>query len=76
MGRVDAGITSYNEALHDFAGTLERLALLLGGSTVDGALAAITPAGVVVAIAIVLVIRPVAGMAAWSARTTTTGPVA
>ena len=57
----------YHEALHDFAETLERLAsvvflLLLGGSAVDGALVALTPVGVVVALAIVLVVRPVAGL--------------
>jgi len=57
----------YHEALHDFAETLERLAsivflLLLGGSAVDGALAALTPAGIAAAIIIVLIIRPVAGM--------------
>jgi NhaP-type Na+/H+ or K+/H+ antiporter len=57
----------YHQALHDFAETLERLAsivflLLLGGSAVDGALSALTPAGFVVAIVIVLVVRPVAGM--------------
>jgi NhaP-type Na+/H+ or K+/H+ antiporter len=57
----------YHEALHDFAETLERLAsvvflLLLGGSTVDGALGALTPAGVVVGLIIVLVVRPVAGL--------------
>ncbi|MBA3604916.1 MAG: cation:proton antiporter [Acidimicrobiia bacterium] len=56
----------YHEALHDFAETLERLAsvvflLLLGGSAVDGALAALTPGGVAVALAIVLVVRPLAG---------------
>lgn len=56
----------YHEALHDFAETLERLAsvvflLLLGGSAVDGALAALTPAGVAVGLAIVVVIRPAAG---------------
>lgn len=57
----------YHEALHDFAETLERLAsivflLLIGGSAVDGVLSAVTPGGVAVAIAIVLVVRPVAGM--------------
>ncbi len=57
----------YHESLHDFAETLERLAsvvflLLLGGSVVDGALIALTPAGIVVAIAIVMVVRPLAGM--------------
>ncbi|MDQ3469364.1 MAG: cation:proton antiporter [Actinomycetota bacterium] len=56
----------YHEALHDFAETLERLAsvvflLLLGGSAVDGALAALTPGGVAVALLIVLVVRPLAG---------------
>ena len=57
----------YHQALHEFAETLERLAsivflLLLGGSTVDGALGALTPAGVAVAIVIVVVVRPAAGM--------------
>lgn len=57
----------YHEALHDFAETLERLAsvvflLLLGGSVVDGALAALTPAGAAVALAIVVVVRPLTGM--------------
>jgi NhaP-type Na+/H+ or K+/H+ antiporter len=57
----------YHEALHDFAETLERLAsvvflLLLGGSAVDGALGALTPAGVVVALAIVFLVRPAAGL--------------
>ena len=57
----------YHQDLHDFSETLERLAsvvvlLLLGGSAVDGALAALTPVGVVVALAIVLLIRPVAGL--------------
>jgi NhaP-type Na+/H+ or K+/H+ antiporter len=57
----------YHEALHDFAETLERMAsivflLLLGGAAVDGALGALTPAGVVVAIVIVGLIRPAAGL--------------
>ncbi len=57
----------YHEVLHDFAETLERLAsvvflLLLGGSVVDGALVALSPAGVVVAVAVVLLVRPVAGL--------------
>ena len=57
----------YHEALHDFAETLERLAsvaflLLLGGSAVDGALAALTPAGIAAGLGIVLVIRPAAGL--------------
>jgi NhaP-type Na+/H+ or K+/H+ antiporter len=57
----------YHEALHDFAETLERLAsivflLLLGGSAVDGALDALSVSSVLVAIAIVLVVRPLAGM--------------
>lgn len=57
----------YHEALHDFAETLERLAsvvflLLLGGSLVDGALAALTPAVVAVALAVVLIVRPIAGL--------------
>lgn len=57
----------YHEALHDFAETLERLAsvvflLLLGGSAVDGALSALTLEGAVVGVAIVLVVRPLAGI--------------
>ena len=57
----------YHEALHDFAETLERLAsvvflLLLGGSAVDGALVALTPAGVAVGLTIVFIIRPAAGL--------------
>jgi NhaP-type Na+/H+ or K+/H+ antiporter len=36
--------------------------LLLGGSAVDGALAALTPAGVAVGLGIVFVIRPAAGL--------------
>ncbi len=56
----------YHEVLHDFAETLERLAsvvflLLLGGAAVDGALGALTPAGVAVAVAAVVVVRPLAG---------------
>ena len=57
----------YHEELHSFAETLERLAsvvflLLLGGSAVDGALNALTPAGVAIAIVVVLVVRPLAGI--------------
>lgn len=56
----------YHQVLHDFAETLERLAsilflLLLGGAAVDGALAALTPAGMGLAVAIVLLVRPIAG---------------
>ena len=56
----------YHEVLHDFAETLERLAgivflLLLGGAAVDGALGALTPAGVAVAVAAIVVVRPLAG---------------
>ncbi|MCB1015982.1 MAG: cation:proton antiporter [Acidimicrobiales bacterium] len=56
----------YHGVLHDFAETLERLAsivflLLLGGSAVDGALAAISPAGVAVALGAILLVRPAAG---------------
>ena len=56
----------YHERLHEFAETLERLAsvlflLLLGGAAVDGALSALTPAGFGVALAVVFVVRPLAG---------------
>jgi NhaP-type Na+/H+ or K+/H+ antiporter len=57
----------YQQILHDFAQTTERFAsilflLLLGGAIVDGALGALTPAGALVAFAIVLVVRPAAGL--------------
>jgi NhaP-type Na+/H+ or K+/H+ antiporter len=57
----------YHQILHSFSDTTEHLAsivflLLLGGAVVDGGLSALTPAGVVVALALVLVIRPVAGL--------------
>jgi NhaP-type Na+/H+ or K+/H+ antiporter len=56
----------YHQVLHDFAETLERLAsilflLLLGGAAVDGALSALTPAGMALAVAIVMLVRPIAG---------------
>jgi NhaP-type Na+/H+ or K+/H+ antiporter len=56
----------YHATLHDFADALERIAslvflLLLGGAAVGGALDALTVPGAVVAFAIVLVVRPVAG---------------
>jgi NhaP-type Na+/H+ or K+/H+ antiporter len=56
----------YQQVLHDYAETTERLAsvlflLLLGGAVVDGALSALTWGGVVVAVLLVFVIRPVAG---------------
>ncbi len=57
----------YHQRLHEFAETLERLAsvlflLLLGGAAVDGALSALTPAGFALALAIVLVVRPITGL--------------
>ncbi|HSJ92160.1 MAG TPA: cation:proton antiporter [Ilumatobacter sp.] len=56
----------YHALLHDFAETLERLAsvlflLLLGGAVVDGALRALDVTAVVVAVVIVLLVRPVTG---------------
>lgn len=56
----------YHGVLHDFADTLERIAsllflLLLGGAAVDGALAGLTVPGAVVGLAIVFVVRPLAG---------------
>jgi NhaP-type Na+/H+ or K+/H+ antiporter len=56
----------YHQVLHDAAETLERLAsvvflLLLGGSVMDGALADLTWQGVAAAVAIVAVVRPLAG---------------
>jgi sodium/hydrogen antiporter len=56
----------YQQVLHDFAETTERLAsvlflVLLGGSVVDGAWDALTATGVAVAVAIVFVVRPLAG---------------
>ena len=56
----------YQQVLHDFAETTERLAsvvflVLLGGAVVDGAWGVLTPAAVAVAFGIVLVLRPLAG---------------
>jgi NhaP-type Na+/H+ or K+/H+ antiporter len=56
----------YHQVLHDFAETLERLAsvlflILLGGAAVDGALGALTFTGGLLAVGIVLLVRPVAG---------------
>jgi NhaP-type Na+/H+ or K+/H+ antiporter len=57
---------AYHATLHDFADALERIAsllflLLLGGAAVDGGLGALSVPGAVVAVAVVLVVRPVAG---------------
>lgn len=56
----------YHATLNDFADALERIAsllflLLLGGAAVDGALDALTVPGVIVALSIVLIIRPLTG---------------
>ena len=56
----------YQALMHDFAETAERLAsvlflLLLGGAVVDGALRGLTATGVILAVAIVIVVRPLAG---------------
>jgi NhaP-type Na+/H+ or K+/H+ antiporter len=56
----------YHQVLHDFAETLERLAsvlflILLGGAAVDGALGALTWVGGLVAVGIVVLVRPLAG---------------
>ena len=56
----------YHEVLHASAESIERLVsaallVLLGGAVVDGALAPLTLRGAVVGIALVLVVRPVAG---------------
>ncbi len=57
----------YHQVLHDFAETLERLAsvlflLLLGGAAVSGALSALTTSGLVLAVVVVLVVRPLTGL--------------
>lgn len=57
---------SYHEVLHASAESIERLAsaallVLLGGALVDGALEPLTAAGAAVAVAMVLVVRPLAG---------------
>ena len=59
----------YHQILHSFADTTEHLAsivflLLLGGAVVDGGLRALTPLGAALAVALVLVIRPLAGLIA------------
>jgi NhaP-type Na+/H+ or K+/H+ antiporter len=57
---------SYHEVLHASAESIERLVsaallVLLGGAIVDGALGPLTWAGAAVGVAVVLVVRPVAG---------------
>jgi len=57
---------AYHATLHDFADALERIAsllflLLLGGAAVDGALDALTVPGAVVALLIVILVRPLTG---------------
>jgi sodium/hydrogen antiporter len=52
--------------MHDFADTLERIAsllflLLLGGAAVDGALTDLTVPGALTGLAVVFVVRPLAG---------------
>ncbi|WP_040495881.1 cation:proton antiporter [Ilumatobacter nonamiensis] len=56
----------YHEVLHDFADTMEQIAsllflLLLGGAAVDGALSGLTFWGGVVAVSVVLIVRPLVG---------------
>jgi sodium/hydrogen antiporter len=56
----------YHEALHDFSEQTERLLMMLvlvlfGGAIVTGLFASLTPTDFLVALAIVLVIRPLAG---------------
>ena len=56
----------YQEVLHDFAETVERLAsvvflILLGGAIVEGALGALTVEAVLVSVAIIVLVRPIAG---------------
>ncbi|NHN49777.1 sodium:proton antiporter [Halostella sp. JP-L12] len=70
----------YHETLHDFAVVVERLLMaavliLFGGALVSGLLAPLSMAGAIVAVVLVLVVRPVAGLigmlgssADWSER--------
>lgn len=56
----------YHEVLHASATSIERLVsagllVLLGGAVVDGALGALTPAGIAVVLLIVFVLRPLTG---------------
>ncbi len=64
----------YHQAPHDFAETLERLAsviflMLLGGAAIDGALGSLDIPAAVAAIAIVLLLRPAAGLIAFLGST-------
>ena len=59
----------YHEVLHASAESVERLVsaallVLLGGAVIDGGLSALTPAGAAVGLALVLVVRPIAGWVA------------
>jgi NhaP-type Na+/H+ or K+/H+ antiporter len=56
----------YHEVLHASSESIERLVsaallVLLGGAVIDGALAPLTLAGAVVGVALVMVVRPLAG---------------
>jgi len=60
----------YYQYLHDFAALIERLLtatvlVLFGGAIAGGLLAPLTPTGALVGLAIVLVVRPVAGLLAF-----------
>jgi sodium/hydrogen antiporter len=68
----------FHGILHDFADTTEHLAsilflILLGGALVDGGLAALTPLGVLVALAVVFVVRPLTGWVAFAGSTADRG---
>ena len=63
----------YHEVLHDFIESIERLLMalllvLLGGAVVGGVLSALTWEGVAVGLAVVLLVRPLSGVASllWS----------
>ncbi|MFC4989500.1 cation:proton antiporter [Saliphagus infecundisoli] len=61
----------YHRELHDFAAIVERLLMaavlvLFGGAVAGGLLAPLTPAGVAVALAILLVVRPLSGLLAFA----------
>jgi NhaP-type Na+/H+ or K+/H+ antiporter len=66
----------YHEVLHASSESIERLVsaallVLLGGAVVDGALAPLTLRGVALGLAVVLLVRPIAG---WLALLRTTMP--
>lgn len=64
----------FHQEMHDFSDQIERLLMMLllvlfGGALANGLLASLTWIDALVGLAVVFVVRPVAGLIAWPART-------